>query len=155
MMGRRAWLAALTGMSAPAHGAMQDIRLDTRMFVERVQTDINGQARRIVASTDRPVAGDQLIVVLDWRHGGNRVARGLFITRPVPQGAEPDLSDPAMQVSIDNGAHWGRMDQLWLPTPLGGTRRATPADITHIRWPLPAMVGPGQAGRLSYRATIR
>ena len=68
---------------------------------------------------------------------------------------QADPTDPTMQVSVDGGAHWGRMEQLWLPTPLGGTRRAVAADITHVRWSLPQAVPPGHAGRLSYRATMR
>jgi hypothetical protein len=141
-------------MATPAI-AQQPIRLDTQMFVEQVTTDINGRPRRILTSIDRAEPGDQVIVVLQWRNEGRQSVRGQSIVRPVPRDARIDLSDPAMQLSIDGGQHWGRMDQLWLPTPLGGIRRAVATDITHIRWTLPPETAPGQTGRLSYRATIR
>lgn len=140
-----------------AHGAMAHpaLRLDTQMFVERVTTDVNGRPRRLLASADRAAPGDQIIVIVHWRNDGDRPLREPAITRALPRGVQPDPTDPAMQVSVDGGVRWGRIDQLWLPTPLGGTRRAVPADVTHIRWPLPAAIPPGKAGRLTYRITMR
>ena len=142
------------GLAVPAAAAQPPLRLSSQTFVERVATDLNGRARRILASADRTAPGDQLIVILDWRNDGPAPLRNVAITRPVPRGLEPVLDDPMMQMSVDGGAHWGRLDDLWLPTPLGGVRRAVPADVTHIRWPLP-QAAPGQSGRLSYRLTLR
>lgn len=148
-------LGLIAGMAASWQAGAQDMRLDSRTFVERVQTDINGRPRRTIANAERAMSGDQLIVVVDWRHEGSRTAHGLTVVRQVPRGTLLDPTDPAMQASVDGGAHWGRLDQLWLPTPLGGVRRATPEDITHIRWRLPDSVAPGQSGRLTYRAQVR
>lgn len=131
------------------------MRLGTQMFVERVSTDINGRPRRILASADKVGPGDTLIVIVHWRNEGAHPVRDFAVTRRVPRGVLPDLGDPAMQVSIDGGGRWGRLDQLWLPTPLGGARRAVAEDVTHIRWQLPDMVQPGRAGRISYRAVMR
>ncbi|BAI96136.1 hypothetical protein Sj15T_04610 [Sphingobium sp. TA15] len=151
-----AWLVALACMAAPQLAwARQEIRLERQMFVERVSTDINGRARRVLESAGRAESGDQLIFVVNWRNAGNRPIRNLAVTNAVPRGAQPDLTDPAMQVSVDGGARWGRLSDLWLPTALGGTRRAVPADITHIRWTVPDEISPGESGRLSYRATVR
>lgn len=149
-------MIALTGLVVPqAASAQPGVRLDTQMFVERVTTDVNGRSRRILASADRLTPGDQLIVIVHWRNAGSAPLRDQAVVRPLPRGVQIDPTDPTMQVSVDGGAHWGRMDQLWLPTPLGGTRRAVAADVTHIRWSLPDAVQPGHAGRLSYRATTR
>jgi hypothetical protein len=135
--------------------ARQDLRLDTQMFVERVQTDINGRARRILAAPGRVGPGDQLIYVVNWRHEGSQPLNGLAVTRAVPSGMRLALSGPSTQVSVDGGQSWGRLDQLWMPTPLGGTRRAVPADVTHVRWTIPESISPGESGRLSYRVTAR
>lgn len=149
-------LCALVGTMAPIAAAAQPaIRLDRQMFVERVTTDINGRARRILASADRLAPGDQLIFVVHWSNAGRTPLRALSVTNPVRRDVQPDLSDPAMLVSVDGGAHWGRLDRLWLPTPLGGTRRAVPSDVTHIRWTVTQPISPGDSGRLSYRATVR
>lgn len=146
-------LAIIIG--AQAAQAEPAVRVDTQMFVERVSTDVNGRTRRVLASADRVAPGDQLIVMVHWRNQGGQPLRDYALVRPLPKGVELDPSDPALQVSVDGGVRWGRMADLWLPTPLGGVRRAVPADITHMRWPLPDSVPPGQTGRLSYRATIR
>ena len=155
----RGWAAfacAIVAAMAP-DGAMarQDIRLETQMFVERVHTDINGRPRRILASADRVAPGDQLILVVNWRNEGSQPVRGLAVTNPVPRGMRLAASDPDIEVSIDGGQRWGRIQDLWLPTPLGGTRRAVPADITHVRWTMGDDIFPGESGRLSYRATVR
>lgn len=149
-------LALATGVMAtqPA-GAQPAIRLGTQTFVERISTDINGRARRTLASADRVGSGDTLIVIVHWRNDGAQPVRDFAVTRAVPRGARPDISDPHMQVSVDGGGHWGRLDQLWLPTPLGGARRAVAEDVTHMRWQLPQAVQPGRTGRLSYRAVMR
>lgn len=153
---RLPWLALLACAIAPsAAWAQQDIQLDTRMFVERVQTDINGRPRRTVTNSARPLPGDQLIFVVDWRNIGARPVRGFSVVRPVPRGSTLDLTDALMQVSVDGGDHWGRIEQLWLPTDLGGTRRAVATDITHVRWLLQSEISPGESGRLSYRAIAR
>ena len=150
-------LAGLTAWAMAAQGAAaaSDLRFERQMFVERVQTDINGRARRTLASADRVTAGDQVIFVVNWRHEGDRPVQGVPLANPVPRGALVSLPDPAMQVSVDGGQRWGRLDELWLPTPLGGTRRAVPADITHVRLSMPARISPGESGRISYRAMVR
>lgn len=153
-------LCALAGVAAaPNATAQTGIRLEQQIFVERVTTDLNGRARHVLTNADRLSPGDQLIFVINWSNQGRQPIRGLAVTNAVRRGVEPDPSsgpsNAAMQVSVDGGAHWGRLDQLWLPTPLGGTRRATAADITHLRWTLTEAVPPGQSGRLSYRATMR
>jgi len=135
--------------------ARPEVRTNTQMFVERVHTDINGRPRRILANAGRMEPGDQLILVVNWRNDSARPLRGLAVTRPVPPGTRLSLADPSTQVSVDGGQSWGRLEELWLPTPLGGARRAVPADVTHVRWTIPAQIPPGEGGRLSYRVTAR
>ncbi len=157
-MTRTLWASvpmALALTAAPPAVAQPAMRLGTQTFVERVSTDINGRPRRTLASADRVGPGDTLIVIVHWRNDGAQPVRDFAVTRAVPRGTRPDISDPHMQVSVDGGSHWGRLEQLWLPTPLGGVRRAVAEDVTHIRWQLPQAVPPGRAGRLSYRAVMR
>jgi len=129
--------------------------METQMFVERVHTDINGRARRTLASASRAAPGDQIVFVVHWRNEGREPVQGIALTNPVPRGTLLTTADPSMQVSVDGGQRWGRLEDLWLPTPLGGTRRAVPADITHVRWISPKRLSPGETARLSYRATMR
>ncbi len=135
--------------------ARTDLRMETQMFVERVHTDINGRARRTLASATRAAPGDQVLVVVNWRNEGRGAVEGIALTKAVPRGAFVTAPDPSMQVSVDGGQRWGRLEELWLPTGLGGVRRAVTADITHIRWTSPTRLSPGETARLSYRATMR
>lgn len=141
--------------STAAGGQPSTVRLDTQMFVERVAADINGRPRRTLIPSDQAAPGDTVIVILHWRNGGSRPVRAFTLSRSALRGATPDLTDPALLVSIDGGARWGRFDTIWLPTPLGGVRRAVAQDVTHIRWTLPDPISPGGAARMSYRATLR
>ena len=90
-----AGLGLIAGMTASWQAGAQDMRLDSRTFVERVQTDINGRPRRTIANAERAMSGDQLIVVVDWRHEGSRTAHGLTVVRQVPRDTLLDLTDPA------------------------------------------------------------
>jgi hypothetical protein len=73
----------------------------------------------------------------------------------LPAGARLEAAAQGAIVSVDGGNRWGRLDQLWMPTPLGGVRRATIEDVTHVRWRLTQQIAPGAAGRVSYRTTSR
>jgi hypothetical protein len=130
-------------------GTSKTIALDTQMFVERVHIDLNGRTRRILTSPARLSRGDQLVFVVNWRNQGARPLRDLALSIPGTVRIDPD--DPSMEVSVDGGTRWGHIGDLWLATPLGGTRRATAEDVTHIRWAVP----PTTDGRISYRGTIR
>lgn len=158
----RSALAALTALGAlplamgPAHaepGAAPGVALATQMFVEQVQTDLNGRTRRILTSPARVTRGDRLIFVVNWRNRGEQPLRDVALS--IPDSVRIALDDPAMRVSVDGGNRWGRIGDLWLPTPLGGMRRATAEDVTHVRWAMPGPVPPGRSGRLSYRGTVR
>lgn len=145
---------AMIGVSGVA-AAQPAVRLDTQLFVERVSTDLNGRPRRTLESAARAMPGEPVIVILHWRNEGAQPVRSFAASRTALRGLTPDLAAPGVQVSIDGGRNWDRFDRLWLPTPLGGVRRAVAEDVTHVRWLLPDAAHPGQAGRLSYRSIAR
>lgn len=154
-MRRAAMAAGLAMLPVSATAAAQPpLTLDSRMFVERVTTDVNGRARRVLANGARAMPGDRVIVVLHWRNDSGTALRDAAVTRAVPRGVQLLAGHPGMQVSVDGGVRWGRLDRLWLPTPLGGVRRALPTDITHVRWTLPRAQA-GESGQLSFRAALQ
>lgn len=131
------------------------IKLVAQTFVERVSIDVNGRQRRILVQPQELGRGDRLVFIVRYRNEGSAPVSGFAVTNPVPPALQVDMTQPDMQVSVDHGRRWGRLDSLSVSTPLGGTRRATPADVTHIRWNVPQPVRPGQEGRISYRATVK
>lgn len=142
------------GASVPAL-ARQDVMLDSQMFVERVSTDLNGRARRTLAAPSQIGAGDTLVFVVRYHNAGKAPVGGFAVTNPVPSSLRIDPARPDMRVSVDGGRNWGTLSSLYVPTPLGGTRRATAEDITHVRWQVASAIPPGSGGQISYRATVR
>lgn len=152
-----ALLAIIPGAlaSAPAIANRPAVRLVAQTFVERVSTDINGRQRRLLAPPQEISRGDSLVFIVRYRNDGAAPVSGFAFTNPVPTALRIVPADPGMQVSVDKGRSWGRLETLVVATPLGGTRRATPDDVTHIRWNVPQPIRPGYEGRISYRATVR
>lgn len=149
---------ACTALAMPATSLIAGkptVVLASQTFVERVSTDANGKSRRILATARHITRGDRLIVVMHYKNDGSSPVDGFAITNPVPASVRIDLQDANMLVSVDHGRNWGRIDQLSVPTGLGGTRRATPDDVTHVRWAVPQPVRPGDTGQISYRAIVR
>ncbi|MDX3909025.1 MAG: hypothetical protein QHC67_04320 [Sphingobium sp.] len=138
-----------------ANAGTPAVKLVAQTFVERVSTDVNGRQRRILVQPQELGRGDRLVFLVRYRNEGSAPVRGFAVTNPVPTALQIDTTQPQMQVSVDHGRSWGRIEALSVATPLGGTRRATPADVTHVRWNVPRPVRPGQEGRISYRATVR
>jgi hypothetical protein len=59
-----------------------------------------------------------------------------------------------LTVSVDGGQHWGRLATLTLPGADGKPRAAVAADVTHVRWVVPA-IAPGSTGAITFHATVR
>jgi hypothetical protein len=145
--------ALLVPMTAQAR---QPVSLASSVFVEKIDNDASGQQRRMLSVPGQLGQGDRLVFVLRYRNDGTTPVSGFAVTNPVPQSIRLDMgAHPDMQVSVDGGRNWGRLDGLQVRTPFGGTRRATADDITHVRWTVNAPVSPGAVGQIAYRGTVR
>jgi uncharacterized repeat protein (TIGR01451 family) len=157
-MMRTAGLAAalLLTMSGAAAEARIPVALSSQVFVERTERDLNGQRRRILQPASQIGQGDNLIFVVRYRNQGNDPVSGFVVTNAVPSTVRIQAAEQnGMQVSVDGGASWGRLETLIVKTPLGGTRRATPEDITHVRWMMRSAIRPGETGQIAYRGVVR
>jgi hypothetical protein len=90
-----------------------------------------------------------VVYVVSWyRMGGSG---GFTVTNPLPRTVYYQGSaDGEEEVSIDGGKHWGKLDDLRI-----GTRIATPEDVTHVRWHVPANQAARGAGEITYSAIVR
>lgn len=121
------------------------IALDSAVYVEKVQP---GKGRMLQPAS-RLTRGDRVVYVVSWyRMGGT----GAFtVTNPLPRTVYYQGSaDGAEEVSIDGGKHWGRLDDLRV-----GNRIATPEDVTHVRWHVPASEAARGSGDITYSAIVR
>ncbi|CAN5317118.1 hypothetical protein BH10PSE12_BH10PSE12_00890 [soil metagenome] len=146
---------ALATVGQPfAAQAAQPVRLDSNVFVEKVSNDSGGRERRVLSAPGQLGQGDRLVFILRYRNDGMTPVSDFAVTNPVPQTVRIN-PQPDMQVSVDGGRNWGRLDTLQVRTPLGGTRRATADDVTHLRWTVRAPISPGTGGQIAYRGTVR
>lgn len=101
------------------------------------------------------VPGDRLLFSTSYRNTSAAPVENFVVTNPVPAAvAVASESAASNEVSVDGGAHWGRLAALTVPDGLGGRRPATAADVTHIRWVL-AVVRSGASGVVTYNAIVR
>jgi hypothetical protein len=148
-------LLPVTALAPLPAVAQTPLALQSSVFVERVETDVNGRERRVLSAPERLNSGDRLLFLVRYRNGGSAPLRDFAVTNAVPASIRIDPRDSAMQVSVDGGRSWGQLDRITMRTPLGGTRRATPDDVTHVRMTVKDAVAPGEGGRISYRGVVR
>lgn len=141
-----AMLSCIAALAAPV-GAVATplVALDSAVFVERV-TPNQG---RLLQPAKMLKRGDRVVYVVSWYRMGGK--GGFTVTNPLPKKVYFQSSaDGREDVSIDGGRTWGKLDALRL-----GTRLATPEDVTHVRWRVPASEAALGSGQITYSAIVR
>lgn len=152
---RRFLLAALPALLCGSPGfADSPVQLDQAVFVERSGMGAARGNVRIIEPARRLFRGDRVVLVLDWEAA--RAQKGGFtVTSIVPPTLSFQRSSiGAQDVSVDGGRNWGRLGSLHIRAP-EGIRLATPEDVTHLRWRIPADLASKGAGRITYSAIVR
>lgn len=137
-------LGSYAGLGTTAF-ANAPVALDSAVFVETMSP---GNVRRLEPAA-RLSRGDRVVTVLSWqRLGPSRSAAGLTLVNPLPRAIAYQASgSDSEEVSTDGGRTWGQIGSLRF-----GNRLATPEDVTHVRWRLPATAG---SGRIAYSGIVR
>lgn len=144
---------ALAAASVPLAGASDAraqgspaIATDSAVFVERAAP---GTGRRLEPAS-RLVRGDRVVTVTTWyRVSGEN--GGFVITNPLPARlAYQRSASDGQEVSVDGGRIWGRLETLRV-----GARWATPEDVTHVRWRIPAGAAARGRGQIAYAGIVR
>ncbi|HQV02722.1 MULTISPECIES: hypothetical protein [unclassified Novosphingobium] len=157
----RNWIAKVAVTLAFAGSAMsvsaqaaQPIELIGVVKVDKVIVE-NGKEKHQLEDPKVVVPGDKLLFTTKYRNASTETVRNFVVTNPVPNGVAlaSDGAD-AQTVSVDGGKTWGKLSTLTVSDGKGGTRPATAADVTHLRWVL-GVVAPGASGALSYNAIVR
>ncbi len=145
-LGRAALSAIILAMPVTAQG---NVELMRQVYVER-QDD--GSSNRVVALADRLSSGDMVVLVIKWQADGDR---GFSVSSPLPATLSYHKSSRDDQlVSVDSGRSFGVLDTLKVRTATGA-RSATPEDVTHLRWHVPARVARAGSGQLTYSAIVK
>ncbi|MEO9468205.1 hypothetical protein [Parasphingorhabdus sp.] len=161
--------AAEAARAAPIAASMQsapdpraNIKIESRMQVERTETDASGTTMtKLYAPADvKVVPGDKLIIINAYRNTGATPVTGFVINNPVHSAVSfTEVSQKWAVVSVDNGVTFGQLGNLTVSTPAAAgtpiSRPALPSDVTHIRWVFTDAIASGQSGELSFRGTVK
>lgn len=132
-------LSASPALASPA------VILNSAVYVERAQPgDV-----RVLEPASQLSRGDRIVTVVTWQlKSGNG---GFSVTNPLPRGIYYQGSASGdEEVSVDGGRSWGKLGQLRL-----GNRVATPEDVTHVRWHVPATQAVAGRGNIAYSGIVR
>ncbi|WP_264422794.1 hypothetical protein [Novosphingobium sp. KCTC 2891] len=146
--------AALAAAAAPvmAHAA-EPVRFASDVFVERFQPAGNGRTARVLERADRLRAGDRVVFVVNWKA---QQGREFTVTNPMPRTVSfQGTAQGDEEVSVDGGRSWGQLGDLAVREADGRLRRATPEDVTHLRWRVPGAIAALGAGQMTYRGIVR
>jgi uncharacterized repeat protein (TIGR01451 family) len=144
----------LITFAVPAAAAAQERPIKLQSDVKLVRQAQQGEAPELV-EPEGVVPGDTLVFTTSYRNEGTGAVSDFVIVNPVP--ADLVLTDEAAtatEVSVDGGAHWGRLAALKVVKDGSEERTATADDITHMRWVF-SSVAPNQTGEVQFSARVR
>ncbi|TAD76379.1 MAG: hypothetical protein EAY70_09630 [Sphingomonadales bacterium] len=146
---------AMPALPLAAQANPSPVTLAGDVKAEKIITDADGKKRTELVEPTTIVPGDRLVFGTDYANNGAEAVTNFTVTNPLPAAVRlaPD-ADATLDVSVDGGKTWGKLDGLTITGSDGATRPAIHADVTHVRWVL-TRIAPGDAGRLTYPAIIR
>lgn len=141
-----ATLAGTLSLTMPIIAAAAPlVALDSAIYVERVVPN-KGRLLQPASTLKR---GDRVVYVVSWTRMGGQ--GGFTVTNPLPSKVYYQGSaDGREEVSLNGGRSWGKLEALRV-----GTRLATPEDVTHVRWRVPADEAAHGSGQITYSAIVR
>lgn len=141
-------LAALMATPALALAAAAPVTLDSAIKLDKL---VDGHHAWV--APQKVVPGNHLLFTTTYHNTTAKPVEHFVVTNPVPAAVALEEA-PAAEVSVDGGKSFGPLASLKVATPGGALRAAEPADVTHVRFVVPA-IAPGATGTLEYHAVVR
>ncbi len=136
-------------LAASAAAAQSAIAIQRSVYIENRDSGANGKQVRTLVRADRLRRGDTVVLLLEWTAPGK--ADSFVVSSRIPRDLAFKRSGAmAAQVSIDGGRNWGVLETLRIDN-----RRATPEDVTHLRWHVSNADAAQGRGILTYSAIVR
>ncbi|UIP05954.1 hypothetical protein LY632_09590 [Erythrobacter sp. SDW2] len=128
--------------------AQSAIDIRKSVYIERAER----QGDRVVRALEPATTlrkGDSVVLMLTWSASGQ--SDSFTVSSPVPRDLAFKRSGGRdAQVSIDGGNSWGQLTEMRI-----GARRASPEEVTHLRWQVSREEALRGKGMLSYSAIVR
>ena len=146
---------AIAQNAAPEAAAETQIKLESDVMAIVSVTDEGGVTSTKLVEPTEYTPGTKLSFGMNYTNYGDEPATNVTGTNPLNPAVRlaPD-ADPALLVSVDGGKTFGTLDTLSVAVGDQGTRAATHADVTHVRWTI-ASIAPGESGRIAFPVIIR
>lgn len=153
-VGAAAMIAAAGPALAAAQSTPSPVTLKGDVMLEKTVTE-NGVSKIELSEPKVVIPGDRLLFTTRYRNEGAQAVTNFVVTNPLPS-AVALTADGAQgtEVSVDGGKSWGQLGGLKVAGTPGAERAATTADVTHIRWTIPA-IAPGASGEVQYHGIVR
>ncbi|MBU7581010.1 MAG: hypothetical protein KAF27_11180 [Porphyrobacter sp.] len=143
------------GLAPAAAQPGSPVQLEGYVKREQVVIDPSGERRSEWVDPATVVPGDRLVMGTRYINDGTGVIENLVVSNPVPPPVRvAEVADPAQIVSVDGGRSFGAFADQTMRGADGTARPASPADITHFRWTIPA-VAPGGSGAVEFLVIVR
>lgn len=147
-------IAATVSLYMPAQAQERPVELSSAVQLVRPADAATGKAEELVEAAS-VVPQDLLVFSVSYKNVGGDTVSDLLIVNPVPASVRvTEQSASAGEVSVDGGNSWGKLGELVVTRADGVKTPATVDDISHLRWKI-AAIAPGQAGAVTFRATVR
>jgi len=139
----------------PQAASEPSVSLTSDVLAIVTTTDESGAVTTTLAEPTEFTPGTKLSFGMNYANNGVTPATNVTGTNPLNAAVRlaPD-ADPSLMVSVDGGETYGTLNTLRVATETQGTRPATHADVTHVRWTI-ASIAPGETGRIAFPVIIR
>lgn len=138
--------------------AQSAIEISRAVYVERQSPASGGGTMRAIEPAFTLRKGDRVVLLVEWdtqSPGFAQSARSYTVASAVPRHlAFQGSSHDGYQVSPDGGRNWGALGRMRIAD-RDGSRLASPEDVTHLRWTIPASRLAAGRGRIAYSAIVR
>lgn len=143
--------------AVPAIAAAGPLQVTSSIMVEHRSAASDGTTRISLDKAVKVVPGASVVFVTRYANTGRQPIVDLVLADPIPasiayRAANP--GSPAPELSVD-GKTFGPLSTLRVALAQGGTRAATPDDVTAVRWRLTAPLAPGEHGERAFRAILK
>lgn len=151
------YFIAILALLAPASAVLgNQVALDSEVFVERSEEQVDGSVTVTREEPTRVVPGDNLVFVLTYENTGAEAAGNFIVTNPMPDAVVfAEAIDGGAVYSVDGGTTFRLLTELSIASEGGVERAAQAMDVTHIRWTLTEPIAAGATGQLRFRGVVR